>query len=428
MTPTALGDVTLAYELIWNQRRHCAGVRLLVEPHHHGSIDARQCLASLAQLWPQSAVPLLLHVRSPTLLNGLLEQRPTRGIWLEIPDDCLSTPTMVARVTKAQQGGWALVWRGAPGLRPTPALQAVFHQTLRSLTPQEALLALQLSRNPIQTSGASPWCPPSAANSSMYENLASLALLEIALDRQGVWAVAGWPVEEVLHARRLHPMQTSLQVLRSITQAIEADAPLDVLEHRLGNEPLLCYRFLRYATSAHLGARSEVTSLRQGLMVMGYTRLRAWLLGQMSRACADRNLDPIRFAMVLRARIMESLADAGAQDALRREVFLCGIFSQLDLLLGEPVGAAIHRLPLPGRIASAIVGQTGPYAAWLEVATALESNSTSMVRDVCRAHKLPAAEVNAALLCSLAAIGLPEASVSAPRANAQTLTRSAHLA
>ena len=39
--------------------------------------------------------------------------------------------------------------------------------------------------------------------------------------------------------------------------------------------------------------------------------------------------------MVLRARIMERLADAGAEDELRREVFMCGIFSQVDVLLGQ---------------------------------------------------------------------------------------------
>ncbi|MBX9818817.1 MAG: histidine kinase, partial [Burkholderiaceae bacterium] len=84
-------------------------------------------------------------------------------------------------------------------------------------------------------------------------------------------------------------------------------------------------------------------------------------------------------------------------------VFLCGIFSQVDLLLGENLGAALHRLPLPGRVASAILGQTGPYAPWLETASALESGNTKVIRDVCRAHDLQADEVNRALLRSLAA-------------------------
>jgi EAL and modified HD-GYP domain-containing signal transduction protein len=161
---------------------------------------------------------------------------------------------------------------------------------------------------------------------------------------------------------------------------------------------------LRYANSAHLGARCEVTTVRQGLMVMGYSKLRTWLMEQIPQASTDANLEPIRQAMVLRARVMERLAEAGIEDELRSEVFLCGVFSQLDVLLGEPLGAAIHRLPLPGRIASAIVGQSGPYAPWLLVASALESGNTRMVREVCKAHKMPADGVNRALLRTLATV------------------------
>ena len=81
---------------------------------------------------------------------------------------------------------------------------------------------------------------------------------------------------------------------------------------------------------------------------------------------------------------------------------MCGVFSQVDVLLGENLGAALHRLPLPGRVASAVVGQTGPYAPWLEVAAALEGRNTKVIREVCRAHQIPADEVNRALLRALA--------------------------
>jgi c-di-GMP-related signal transduction protein len=123
---------------------------------------------------------------------------------------------------------------------------------------------------------------------------------------------------------------------------------------------------------------------------------------QFPHASSDPNLDPIRAHMVLRARIMERLTNAGAEDELRRDVFTCGVFSQLDLLLGEPLGVAIHRLPLPGRVSSAILGQTGPYAPLLEVAAALESGSTRVIRDLCKAHNMAPDEVNRALLRTLA--------------------------
>lgn len=396
MTPSVLGSVTLGYELLWNQKRQCCGVRLFVDNPVGSAIEARHLLTALAELWPDTAPTLLLQVRDPSLLAGMLALTPPRGLWLELSETQLATPTLAGAPRQAQARGLSLVWSGEAGHAPSANTAQLFHKTLRALTPHQALAALRATQH--------PGTPSPVVAGSIYEGLASPALLEHALDRQGAWAVAGWPVEEVLHAHRLKQIQPARQLLRALVAAIEADESLDVLEHRMGEEPLLVYRFLRYANSAHLGARCDVTTLRQGLMVMGTSKLRNWLLEQMPQASTDANLDPIRCAMVLRARIMEHLSEAGLEDALRSEVFLCGVLSQLDLLLGEPLGAAIHRLPLPGRIASAVVGESGPYAPWLAVASALACSNTRMVREVCRAHKMPADAVNRALLRALATV------------------------
>lgn len=405
MSDSVLGSITLGYEPVWNHWRKCTGVRLFVDSAHGGSVDARHLLGAIAELWPESAPRLLLHAQPMALLGDLLDHAPAQGPWIEIDDRFLQDTLLAGRVRKAQQRGLPLVWTGEPGTAPLPDTAKWFQHTLRTLSPHQALGALRASLRQQQDGGMG--VPPQMASpvvaGSYYQGLASQALLEHALDRQGVAGVAGWPVEEILHGYRFRQIQPARQVLMALVQAIDSDESLEALEHRMGDEPLLTYRFLRYANSAHLGARSEVDSVRQGLMVMGYSKLRAWLMAQMPHASSDPNLDPIRAAMVWRARIMERLADAGTADDLRREVFLCGIFSQLDLLLGEPLGAAMNRLPLPGRIASAIVGQTGPYAAWLEVATALESGNTGMIHEVCAAHKMPADEVNRALLRTLAA-------------------------
>jgi len=398
MDSSVLGSVTLGYEPIWNPKRRCAGVRLFVAPASTSAVDARHLLDALASLWPVTAPTLLLHVQSAPLLAGLLDHPVARGVWLEVQDTWLSDPTFAAHVRLAHQRGWPLVWSGDPGHAPPPHSEAWFHKTLRALTPHEALAALRVSLRQRQDGGlgAPDTAPSPVLAGSLYQGLASQALVEHALDRQHAWGVAGWPTEEILHAYRFRQILPSHRHIRELLKALEADASLESLEQRLGEEPLLTYRFLRYANSAHLGARTEVTSVRQGLMVMGYSHLRTWLAEQLPTANDDANLDPIRAAMVLRAHLMAHLCQAGIEDELRREVFLCGIFSQLDLLLGEPLGAAIHRLPLPGRIASAVVGQTGPYAPWLAVSTALESANTRMIRDVFQADGMAADAVNRA--------------------------------
>lgn len=405
MTDSVLGSVTMGYQPLWNQWRQRCGVRLWVDPVNGQAVDAQHLLAAVQELWPASSETQLLSVRSPALLGDLLEHTPPGGMWLEVPDAWLGDSGLVARVRQAHGRSKRLVWSGEHPQASRAEVQGCFHKTLRSLSPEEALRALRaaLRRTQDGGSGVAGVVPSPIVPDTIYEGLASQALVEHALDHQAVWGVAGWPMEEMLYGYRYRQIQPARQLLRELVQAIDADESVEALERRMGEEPLLMYRFLRYANSAALALRNEIGSVRQGLMNLGYSRLRAWLMEQMPHASGDANLQPIRAAMVLRARIMERLSDAGAEEDLRREVFLCGIFSQVDLLLGDNLGSALHRLPLPGRVASAVLGNTGPYAPWLEVARALESGSTKMIRDVCKAHDLQTDHVNRALLRSLAA-------------------------
>src|SRR5690606_34503987 len=150
--------------------------------------------------------------------------------------------------------------------------------------------------------------------------------------------------------------------IMQLMQQVDADAALDLLEHTLADEPLLAYRFLRYTNSAALGLRTGVESLRHGLMLLGLSRFKAWLLEQLPQAVDEPDLDPVRLGMVIRARLMENLLDAGDENSLRREVFLTGVLSQIDGLLGEPLRDALQRLPLSDRVGGAILGGSGPYA------------------------------------------------------------------
>ncbi|QDL56118.1 HDOD domain-containing protein [Rhodoferax aquaticus] len=403
-TGSVLGSVTLAYEAIWNQWRQCAGVRLLVEPNRDIALSGAHLLAALSELWPAKQGALLVRPANAALLFELLSQAPVPGLWIEAPHQWLQDARFAAQARQAGQRGVPVVWSGEPGQSPTPDVLRSLHTAVRALTHQEALVALRTSlhqhqstRVGAQASRASPVHP-----GALYEGLASAALVDHALDHQGALGVVGWPTDEVLHGYRFKQIQPAHALVMAMVQAIDADASLDSLERQLGHEPLLTYRYLRYANSVAVGLPREMDSVRHALMAMGYAQTRNWLMAQLPHASNEANLNPIRSSMVVRARTMAQLADAGMEEDLRREVFLCGVLSQVDLLLGEPLGPAIQRLPLTGRIVSALLGQAGPYAPWLAIASAQESGSAKLVRELCKAHGLSTEEVNRALLRALA--------------------------
>ena len=84
---------------------------------------------------------------------------------------------------------------------------------------------------------------------------------------------------------------------------------------------------------------------------------------------------------------------------LRGEVYLAGLFSQLDELLHENLGAILHRLPLSERIPQAAVQGEGPYAPSLQLAQALESeDGAHAIRALCEEHEISLEHVNRTLL------------------------------
>lgn len=404
MAQTVLGNIALGYQLLWNQLRQPAAVRLFVGADEEVPVDARHLLAALREQWQEQAPVLLLDLRSPALLLDVLEHGTAGDPWLVIPEAWLDDVALAQYVHQAHLHGLKLVWRGEPGQRPGPALSTGLHKSIINLTADEALQGLRaaLYQRRDGAGDAPPESPVAAGQ--IYEAVASRALAEHCLDQRGAWALAGWPAEDVLHGYSQQLIQPGHTAIVRLVEAIEADVSLDTIEHILSEEPVLAYRFLRYVNSAGLGLRSEVESIRRGLMVLGYSVLKAWLLEQLPHAASDLNLQPIRTALVTRAHLMERLLDAGEEDNLRREVYLCGLLSQIDVMLGEPLATALERLPLSERIQAALQQQDGPYAPYIEIAVALESADTRATHALCEAHQIGLEEVNRALLRTLSAI------------------------
>jgi len=245
---------------------------------------------------------------------------------------------------------------------------------------------------------------PVAAN-SIVDGVASKALADHALDQQGAWAIAGWPADDALHRYAGQPVPPSRRAIVQTLTALDSEPSFERIEQLLGEEPTLAYRLLVYLNSAGLGLRSGIASLRHGFMMLGYRSLGAWLAEQLGHASEDVDLYPVNATMVLRGHLMEHLMDAGVEDDLRREVYLCGLFAQLDQILDEPLRTSLSRIPLSDRIVSAVVSRSGPYAPSLQAALALESEDPASIRSVRDLYGLTAEDVNRALLRTLSVAG-----------------------
>jgi EAL and modified HD-GYP domain-containing signal transduction protein len=396
MAQSVVGSITLGYRPLWNAKRDLAAVQLFVEATQGGAVDAVHLVEALQELSSMATPQLLLSMHNRRLLSDMLAHAPAGDYWIEVRNEWLSEPDIAERTQQAHARGLTLVWRGALDDWAAAPLQQCFARRLMRLSPHNALAALQAA------SGV-PGAQSPVEAGQLYEGISSRALAEHCLDQQGALALVGWPDEDVLQGHGAKPVPPDQHIIRRVAQAVTDDRSMEQIEAILREEPVLAYRFLAFTNSAAMGLRSDIESVRHGLMMLGYSALGRWLADQLPHAATDPNLRPVKTQMVLRARLTEHLLDAGAELSLRREVYLCGLFAELDSLLREPLGVALNRLPLSERIYSATVKRSGPYAAALQVARAQEGDDTKALREVCRAHHMSTEEVNRQLLRTLVA-------------------------
>lgn len=422
MVQSVLSSLTLGYRPLWNRQRRLAGVQLYLHEDPGEPADMQHLLRILRELWSEQAPPLLLSPQSRQTLCDLLVHAPQGSPWIEVRGDwLLQDEGIYELVLQARARGLMLVWGGSLDAVPEPDAARLFASSLLSLPlqgaegvpnmPSAQVAQFMAQQEPTQLSVR----PLQLLGGQMYEGLKSLALARICLDVQEAGAVAGWPVADTVQTFRLQQPQPARDNLLKLMQAIDKEQSMDTLEHLLAEDPVLAYRFMLYTNSAALGLRRGVDSLRRGLVMLGLGTLQRWLADQLPHACTEQDLVPLRTQMVLRARLAEHLIEAGVGLELQREMYLCALFSQLDLLLHEPLNTTLRRMPLSDRIFDAVIARTGPYSGSLAMAMALESPEAAPIRQLREEHEWETEDLNRILLRMLGdlRLGMPAAAKAA---------------
>jgi EAL and modified HD-GYP domain-containing signal transduction protein len=228
------------------------------------------------------------------------------------------------------------------------------------------------------------------------------AELEQAFQR-GAVAVLGWTFDDPApKSSGRQSVPADVTVVMDLIKGVEAELPIPRLEAIITRDPTVAYRLMRYLNSAAFGLRVEISSFGHALMLLGYQKLKRWLALLLASASKDANAKPYLYAALRRGLLMEELGRSQSDAELRGEMFVCGIFSLLDRLLRQPFDELLAAVPVAERIRLALSGEGGPHAPYLDLVRAMESESVVEIRECTERLLLSPAEVNRALIASLA--------------------------
>jgi EAL and modified HD-GYP domain-containing signal transduction protein len=162
----------------------------------------------------------------------------------------------------------------------------------------------------------------------------------------------------------------SVERLRAVAGLTQPDAGLEEIEQAIRTDPHLALRLLQQLNSAAMSLPHRISSIRQGVMLLGPRTARQWALVLLLSGIGEHR-GPVLATALARARTLETLAHVkGASDP--DAWFSVGLLSVSDALAGAPLPDVISQLPLADDVRDALIHRTGPKGAALEAAIACE--------------------------------------------------------
>jgi len=199
-------------------------------------------------------------------------------------------------------------------------------------------------------------------------------------------------------SKGLNPAQA---IIMQLMQMVRQNADIVQLEAVLKRDATLSYKLLRFINSAGFGAGREIQSLRQALTLLGYTPLYRWLTLLLATASTSGYSPVLLETAVVRGRLAELLAVGALGKSEAENVFVAGMFSLLDRLLGISMQEVLANIQLSDDVVAALLTRSGKYGPYLALAEACELNS-DLVASLAASLKLSPEDVNQAHLSALA--------------------------
>jgi c-di-GMP-related signal transduction protein len=164
--------------------------------------------------------------------------------------------------------------------------------------------------------------------------------------------------------------ELQLTHLQLLGEAVQPDLDFRAIDRIVRSDVSLSYKLLRYVNSPFFGLRREVGSIREALSLLGDREVRRWsCLLALAALGADRPSALVEEAAV-RARLCESMSSAVMHSREADRLFLVGLFSLMDALLGRPLDVILSEISLPADVCAPLLGEPGWRRGILECAVA----------------------------------------------------------
>lgn len=349
------------YELLFRHSRAADMARIENEDQATAKVIADGFVLAAAGLPPDKK--LLINFPKNLLLDGSIYALPSQMCVVEILETVEPDIETVAALKAAKKAGYALAlddFVGQPGFEVFLRLADIVKVDVLHM-PHDALAAVTAALR----KGQAALLAEKVEDRESYERLRDMGYQLF----QGYF----FSKPELMPGRKIS--SSSAIRLELLHKLAEKDYEVKELTYIISKDVSLSYRLLGYLNSPAFGLRRTIDSLQQAITILGLRNTRQWLMVIM---LADMNPSPrnaeIGLQCIQRARFFQTMAEAGEKTPFTSQgMFLLGLLSRLDALLGLPLEEVLEKMPLDPKVKNALLHPENAGHAWIELVEALEN-------------------------------------------------------
>ncbi len=148
-----------------------------------------------------------------------------------------------------------------------------------------------------------------------------------------------------------------LSYLRLLQQISKKELDFDEISEIIKHDLSLSYKLLKFINSAGFGFRSEISSIKQALVLLGTVEISKWIALIVLKGMGDDKPEELMVNSLIRARFGELLAPFIEMQEHSSDLFFMGMFSLIDTFMNRPKEELLGELPISLAIKNALLGE-----------------------------------------------------------------------
>lgn len=288
--------------------------------------------------------PAFINFTRNTLLGEVVSLLPPKDLVVEVLETVEPDDAVLAACRALKEQGYRIAlddFVESPKMAPLVELAAIIKVDLLASTPAEvaAMPARYLSRGIALLA-------EKVETREVFDQTRAL----------GYSYFQGYFFSKPVIVERAVLPESALVRLRLLREM--AGTPLNyqrtanVIKHDVS---LTC-KLLFFVNSAAIGLATKVHSVEQAISLLGERNIRKWVAIVVLAEMNAGKPDELLLKAVLRARFCELLAPRFGLADRAPDLFMLGLFSHLDAIMGQSLPALLKELPLPTDVAEVLLG------------------------------------------------------------------------